>query len=129
MRRRHFLELSAGIGFAFALGAVVKAPTLAPRNWALWSALDRRSNLVEMGRHCVEWLPGVRSLSVRELSAALNEKLGMSGSAPVSKVGPALISRVSLDFSNFDAEQVDGWYLSTTEILLAVLAFRLFDPA
>ena len=126
LTRRRMLGLSVGIGFAAILRTPRITHTVKLQSWPLWATFQHRANLIELGRNCLIQLPSMQAIPLEMLSDAITIKFRMPGNAPLHAVGPALVQSIRSDFASGDARQVDGWYISKSEILLAILAFKVF---
>jgi hypothetical protein len=133
MRRNESMPMSStrrtllASAAALVTNAVVTAPAARAMpgvgDWPLWSALPSTPTLVALGRHCATRLPELAALSSGRLSGALAARLGTAPSGAASRVARALNQRIARDFAHRDIIEVDGWYLSLTEVLLALTAF------
>jgi hypothetical protein len=121
--RRQVLRWSAVAPFVGAFGSTA-APDL--RTLPLWAGLDHLADFVALGRHCENHMTRLRFVSSHELTAELFEKLQISSDSGGPADAAILGQIVSRDFCEGEVQAVDGWRLSTTEVLLAVLAYRAF---
>jgi hypothetical protein len=121
LSRRHILSSALGFGTTALLGVSCEIPEV--RHWL---ALEHRVHFVSLGRHCLSWLPDLRSLSSERLCRELDTRLRINPGGDVSEVGTALGWSIGRDFCRGEIREVDGWCLSLTEALLAILAFYTF---
>ncbi len=90
----------------------------------IWDAFEHHQDFVALGRICIATIPGYRRLDRDQIARRLEKQLRRTINAPAETLKQAVRTRIAHDFEREDLVTIDGWLLSTTEVLLAVLTFR-----
>ena len=124
--RRQILRWCAAVSF---IGTSGNAAALGLQAWPVWSSLDHLADFVALGRHCLKYLTKLHLASTYQLTEDLNRRLQIGSDKGVGTRRINLGMSVCRDFCRGEVLVVDGWCLSTTEVLLAVLAYRTFGSS
>jgi hypothetical protein len=126
MSRRHLLALLC-VPASLPAAADVRVTMAAPGPLSPWDCLilqfDHRDDLAAVGAACLHARPVLRSFEAAVIYRALAHRVG----APTEcfgKVFLALPAQIATDYESGAMENVGGWQLSHTEVLLAVLAMK-----
>jgi hypothetical protein len=126
MSRRHLLALLCAPAVAHAAPdaqLAVQDPGPLPPWIRLILNFDHRVDLAAIGEACLRQRPALLGSDAEGIYRALARWVA----APTShseEILAALPARITADFECGAMESVDGWQLSHTEVLLAVLASK-----
>ncbi len=126
MSRRHFLALLCGPATLLAAADVPVALTILgplPPWVHLILHFGHRDDLAAVGEACLRTRPSLRSSEAEGVYRALAHRVG-APTGHSAKILAALPAQIAADFECGAMESVDGWQLSHTEVLLAVLATK-----
>lgn len=124
--RRHVLAFLCAPAALLATAdapATLMTPVPLPPWVRLILHFDHHNDLATVGEACLRNRPTLRSSDAEGIYQALVHRLG-APTGRSAKILAALPARIADDFERGEVESVDGWQLSHTEVLLAVLAAR-----
>ena len=124
--RRKVLLLGISIGMLTILPSAVAQLKPLIAAWPLWEQLEYREDLIALGRCCAAELITLQSNTLEQLAKALCASINLPANGNLARVGPALQASLQRDYLTGKIHYIDGWCLSHTEILLALIAFRSF---
>lgn len=118
------LCLPARLPTVFGVQAAMAAfPGALPPWVRLVMHFDHFDDLAALGAVCLRERPAAWTSDAATIYRALTSWVGIPNGRP-GKVLAALPGRIAVDFESGAMESVDGWQLSRTEVLLALLAAK-----
>ncbi len=95
-------------------------------DWPLLHAFRHRADLAALGRAVCTQVPALGLLTAPQLHAEMQRRLGVDPAASLARTAPALARALAAEAAAGDLLPVAGWPLLRSEVLLAVLASRVF---